>query len=71
MLRILTNAFANVTNACERLMNEHVEQSSFIPIIDMNRFLQVISERLSDKVVKSRILPKIQVCSENKNKHKM
>ena len=53
----------------------HVEQSSFIQIVDMNRFFTGTCERLvnrlSEKVVKSRILPKIQVCSENKNKHKI
>ena len=26
MLRILTNALANVTNACERLMNENITE---------------------------------------------
>ena len=54
---------------------QHVEQSSFIQIVDMNRFFTGTCERLvnrlSEKVVKSRILPKIQVCSENKNKHKI
>ena len=54
---------------------DHVEQSSFIQIVDMNRFFTGTCERLvnrlSEKVVKSRILPKIQVCSENKNKHKI
>ena len=52
-----------------------MEQSSFIQIVDMNRFFTGTRERLvnrlSEKVVKSRILPKIQVCSENKNKHKI
>ena len=52
-----------------------MEQSSFIQIVDMNRFFTGTCERLvnrlSEKVVKSRILPKIQVCSENKNKHKI
>ena len=55
--------------------NPHVEQSSFIQIVDMNRFFTGTCERLvnrlSEKVIKSRILPKIQVCSENKNKHKI
>ena len=57
------------------LFSFHVEQSSFIQIVDMNRFFTGTCERLvnrlSEKVVKSRILPKIQVCSENKNKHKI
>ena len=53
-----------------------MEQSSFIQIVDMNRFFtgNPVSVWLIDyrkKVVKSRILSKIQVCFENKNKHKM
>ena len=54
---------------------KHVEQSSFIQIVDIYRFFTGTCERLvnrlSEKVVKSRILPKIQVCTENKNKQKI
>ena len=67
--------FIDVGYTCDVNTVTHVEQSSYIQIVDMNRFFTGTCERLvnrlSEKVVKSRILPKIQVCSENKNKHKI
>ena len=73
---IMLNMSALFGYECTESLREiHVEQSSFIQIVDMNRFFTGTCERLvnrlSEKVVKSRILPKIQVCSEDKNKHKI